>query len=90
MELHKLVVLIGQSLAQGHGIAIPGTSVCRRTRKVGPAIAARGQHGVFGTDTMQGTVLHVQGNDSHAGLSVVTHQQVQTKVFDKVGRIKGQ
>lgn len=89
MELHKLIVLTGKSLAHGHGVSVAGAGVCRSAGKVGSPVATRGQDGIFGLDTMNGTVLHVHGHDADAG-SVVIHDKIKGKVFDKVCGIKGE
>ena len=89
MELHKLIVLIGQSLSKGHGVAISGARVRRSTRKVAAPVPTGRQHRVGGVNTVDGAVFHVEGHHPNTA-SVVVHHQVQRKVFDKVCRIKGQ
>mmetsp|Transcript_1013 Transcript_1013/g.1590 ORF Transcript_1013/g.1590 Transcript_1013/m.1590 type:complete len:256 (-) Transcript_1013:167-934(-) len=90
MELDEFVVLIGKSLAQGHCVSVSSTSVCRCAGKVSSSVPARGQDGVFGLNTMKGTVFHVECHDPDAFLPVLTHQQIQTKILDKVRGIKCQ
>mmetsp|Transcript_5685 Transcript_5685/g.12410 ORF Transcript_5685/g.12410 Transcript_5685/m.12410 type:complete len:630 (-) Transcript_5685:553-2442(-) len=90
MELHKLVVLVGDSLAQGHGVSIARAGVCRSTGKVGPSVSAGGQHRVLGPDSVYGPVFHVEANDPDAFAAIVRHEQVQAEVLDEIGRVKGQ
>jgi hypothetical protein len=73
MELYKFVVLIGQSLAQGHGIPISRTGMRRGAGKVGASIAARGEDRILGPNPMQGPIFHVQTQDAHDCRSILTH-----------------
>jgi hypothetical protein len=73
MELYKFIVLIGQSLAQGHGISISRTGICRGAGKVGASIAARGEYGILGPNPMQGPIFHIQIQDTHDRRSIFTH-----------------
>lgn len=84
MELDKLQVLQGETGSDDHGVTVSGTSVGRGTGKVSSTVTAGGQDGLVRSESVQGTVLEVQGDDTDA-LSVL-HQEVQGKVLDeKVG-----
>jgi hypothetical protein len=87
MELNEFIILIGESFAQGHGITISGTGMRRSAGEKSSTVATRSQHRVLGTNSMNGSVFHVEGNDPDT-LIVWRHEQVQTKVLNKVGGIK--
>jgi len=53
-----------------------------RAAEVGTAIAASGQDGVVGEESVESAVLLVVGEDTSA--LTVLHDQVQGKVFDEV------
>mmetsp|Transcript_30869 Transcript_30869/g.65337 ORF Transcript_30869/g.65337 Transcript_30869/m.65337 type:complete len:416 (-) Transcript_30869:68-1315(-) len=89
MELHEFRILIRQSGTHGHGISISGTSMRTRTRKVGPSIPPRSQHGILGLNAMNRPIFHIQRRGTHA-LSIGSHEQIHGKVFDKVRGIKRQ
>jgi hypothetical protein len=89
MELYKLIVLIGELLAERHGIAIACARVCGSTRKEGPAVTTRGEHRILGVNAMNGPVFHIQGHDADASTFLV-HDQVKGEVLDKVSGIKGE
>jgi hypothetical protein len=88
MELHKLQILQRQTSTGDHGIAITRASVCGRAREVGPSVTTSRENGLVGTETVKGSVLHVEGNDTDT--LAVLHNQVQGEVFDKVLRVMSQ
>mmetsp|Transcript_26177 Transcript_26177/g.71816 ORF Transcript_26177/g.71816 Transcript_26177/m.71816 type:complete len:667 (-) Transcript_26177:261-2261(-) len=90
VELNKLVVLVGDPLAERHGVSVPRAGVGRGAGKVGPAVPAGGQNRVLGADPVHAPVLHVQHNDADALGPVLAHEQIQAKVLDEIGRVKGQ
>jgi hypothetical protein len=91
MELYKFIVLIVQSgHAQGHGIAIARARVCRGARKVGATIAAGREHGILGMNAMNCAVFHVETNNAQTGRVIGIHDEIQTKVFNKIRGIKRQ
>ena len=88
VELHELGVFQRQPRAQRHGDAVTRARVRRRRVEVRAAVAARRQHRVGRAEAVQAAVLHAHGDHAHA--PPLVHQQVQRKVLDKVGRVKGQ
>lgn len=72
MELHKFMILTGQSLANGHGVTVAGARVGRSTGKVGTTISPRRQDGILGLDAVNGPVFHVHGHDTDTS-SVIIH-----------------
>jgi hypothetical protein len=89
MELHKFVILTGQSGPQRHGISIASTSVRRGTTEISPAISTSRQDSILGKDAMNCSIFHIERHDSDTSATGI-HEQLQTKVFNKVGGIKGQ
>jgi hypothetical protein len=84
MELHEFQILQRKSGANNHGIAVSGASVGTRAAKVRPPIPASRQHSLVSSESVKGSILHVEGNN--ADTFTVLHDQIQSKVFDeKVG-----
>lgn len=54
VELDELEVLEGQPGARSHGTAIASAGVRRSGRKVGAAVASRGEHGLMGSEAVEG------------------------------------
>merc|ERR1719231_1419817 len=90
MELNKFVVLVGNSLSKSHGISITRAGVGGSATEIGSAVATSRKNCVLGADAMNASVFHVESHDSDALLSVLAHEEIQTKIFDEVSRVKGQ
>ncbi len=90
MELDEFVVLVGNSLSESHGISVSRAGVGRGTTEIGTPITTSCKNSILGANSVDGSVFHVEGNDTNALLSVLAHEQIHTKVFDKVSRVKGQ
>ena len=89
MKLHEFIVLIGDSLSHCHGIPISSTCVSRCAAEICTSISSSGQDSVFGMDSMNCSIFHIQGHDSNTR-SFLVHHEIHGKVFNKVSRIKGQ
>ena len=87
MELDKFIVLIGQSLSERHGVTIARAGVCGGAGKITPSVPTRGQDRVGRMDAMDRTIFHIQGHDTNT-TTILFHDQVQRKVFNKVRGIK--
>mmetsp|Transcript_12168 Transcript_12168/g.17734 ORF Transcript_12168/g.17734 Transcript_12168/m.17734 type:complete len:264 (+) Transcript_12168:750-1541(+) len=89
MKLYKLWILISKTGPHHHGVSISSTGMCRSTGKVSSSISSRGQNGVLRMNTVDGSIFHVQGHDTHT-FSLLRHHQIHCKVFNEVCGIKRQ
>jgi len=79
VELNELQVLVVQPCASDGCIAIPSASVCAGATLLGSPLPARGQHGVFSSEAVDGTIRHVHADDSDA--LAVLHDEVQEELL---------
>lgn len=63
-------------------LTVSSTSVSGCTREEGSSVSSGGKDCVLGTETMDGSVLEVHGNDSDA--SSVLHDEVKGEILDEV------
>ena len=84
VELHKLEVLVLETGAGDHGVAVAGASVGGGGGEVRAAVPTGGEHGVLAVEAVQGAVLLAHGQHTHA-FTLVVHDEIQRKVLDKVG-----
>ena len=82
MELHELHVLQRQAGAQHHGVAVARAGMRRRRGKIGAAIAAGGQHGERGAETMDRAVVELQADDA-AATAFRIHDEIDGEIFDE-------
>jgi hypothetical protein len=64
VELDELEVLHGQALADDHGAAVAGAGVRGGAGLIGSAVAAGGEAGVAGPDSVDGAVGDVHAHDA--------------------------
>jgi hypothetical protein len=84
MELHEFQILQRKTGAGSHRIAVARTSVGTRAAEVCAPVAASRQHSLVCSESVEGPVLHVYGDD--ANTFTVLHDQIKCKIFDeKVG-----
>lgn len=81
VELDKLQILEGKAGSGDHGHTVTSTGVGRGTGEVGSSVTTGGQNGLVGSESMQGSVLLVVGNDTDTG--AVLHEQVHGEVLNK-------
>ena len=81
MELNELQILQWQTSSGDHGVTIARAGVCTRATEVSASIASSSQDSLVSTETVEGTVLHIQGDDANA-LSAL-HDEVEGEVFDE-------
>lgn len=81
MELNEFQILQRQTGAGDHGVTISRTSVSTRTTEVGTAITSGGQNSLVSTEAVEGSILHVQGDD--ANTFAVLHNEVKSKIFNE-------
>jgi hypothetical protein len=89
VELNEFIVLLGQSGSHGHGIAVSGTGVGTSATEVSTSVSSSGKNGILGLDSVDGSIFHIERNDSNAS-TIVVHDQIQTEVLDEIGGIKGE
>ena len=89
MELHEFHVLQRQACTQHHGIAVARTGMRRSRREEGAAITARREDHQRGTEAVNFTRRHVDGDDAAADAFLI-HDEVDGKIFDVEFRIVAQ
>ena len=87
--LNKLRVLVSETSAHCHRVPITSARVRRRAAEIGTPVSTRRQHSVRGVDPVNVTSLHIHGHGTNT-LPLVIHYQIQGKVLDEIGRVKGQ
>lgn len=55
--------------------------MCARTAEVGTTITSGSQNSLVSTETVEGSVLHVQGDD--ANTFAILHDEVKSKIFNE-------
>jgi len=81
MELDKLQILEGEAGTGNHGISVTSAGVGRGAGEVGTTVSSGGKDGLVRAETVKGSVLHVQGEDTTA--LAVLHDEVQGEVLDE-------
>lgn len=81
MKLNELQILQWQTGTGDHGVTISRTGVCTRTTEVGAAITSGSQNSLVSTEAVEGSVLHVQGDDANA--FAILHDEVKSKIFNE-------
>ncbi len=85
MKLHEFKILQRQPCTRNHSITIARARVRARAAKVSPSISASGKDGFVCTEAVEGTIFHVEGNNTDA--LAILHYKVERKVFDEKVRI---
>ena len=85
MELDEFEILERQSSTNYHGVAITRARVRASAAEICSSVTSRGEDGLVGAETVKGTVLHVQRNDTDT--FSVLHNQVQREVFNEEVRV---
>lgn len=88
VELHEFQILQRKTSTGDHGVTVTRASVCRRAREVGSSVSTSGEDSLVRTEAVEGSVLHVEGNDTNT--LAVLHDQVQREVFDEILRVMSQ
>lgn len=81
MELNEFQILQRKTCTGNHSIAVTRAGVCTRAAKVSSSISTGSQDGLVGPEAVEGTVFHVECNDTDT--FAVLHDQVEGKVFDE-------
>lgn len=85
VELDELQILQRKAGTSDHSVAITRASVCTCAAEVGTSITTSRQNGLVGTETVEGTILHVQSNDTDT--LAILHDQVKGEVLDEEVRV---
>lgn len=64
-----------------HGIAVTRASVGTCAAEVGTTITTSGEDGLVTAETVEGTILHVESDNTNT--LAVLHDQVESEVFDE-------
>lgn len=88
MELHKFQILRRQTLTRDQSSTITSACVSRGAGEEGTSIATGGNNRVLGTETMQATILQIDGQN--AATLVILEDQIQSKVLHKVVAVVAQ
>lgn len=84
MELHELKILQWQACAGNHRITIASARMRARATEVRPPITASCEYCLMRTESVEGTIFHVERN--YADALAVLHYEIERKEFDeKVG-----
>jgi hypothetical protein len=81
VELNKLQILEGETGTGNHGVTITSAGVSRGAREVGTSVSSGGEDGLVRAETVKGTILHVQSEDTTA--LAVLHDEIQSEVLDE-------
>ena len=81
MELDELQILQRKTSTSNHSVTVTRASVCTRAAEVGTSVTTSCQNGLVGTEAVEGTVLHVQSNDTDT--LAVLHDEIKREVFDE-------
>jgi len=81
MELNELQILERETGTGNHGVTVTSASVSRCAGEVGASVSSGGKDGLMGAEAVEGTILHVQGENTTA--LTVLHDQIQGKVLDE-------
>jgi len=81
VELHELKILQGKSSTRDHSATVSSASVSRGSREVSASVTTGGKNGLVSTKFVDGSVLHIHGDDTVA-LTIV-HHQVECEVLDE-------
>ena len=81
VELDEFQVLEGKAGASNHGITVARARVRTRATEVSASITTSRQDGLVCTETVKGTVFHIQRNNTDA--LAILHDQVKGKVLDE-------
>ena len=85
MELNEFKILQRKTSTGDHSVTITSTCVCTRAREVSTSITTGGKNGLVCPETVKGTILHVQRNNTNT-LSIL-HDEVESEVFDEEVRV---
>lgn len=88
MELDELQILQRKSSTDDHSVTISRASVGTCAAEVGSSVTTGSQNGLVRTEAVQGTVFHVERNDTDT--LAVLHDQVQREVLDEEVRVVAQ
>jgi hypothetical protein len=81
MELNKLQILKWKARSCDHGIAVTRAGVRTGTAEVCTAISTSSENGIVRSEPMEGTIFHVQSDDTDT-LSFV-HNEIKRKIFNE-------
>jgi len=79
VELHELEILVPEISACDGGISVSGAGVSAGAGLLRATLAAGGEHGVFGSEAVEGAVGHIHGE--HADALAVLHDEVEQEVL---------
>ena len=81
VELNELQILQRKTSTSNHGISVSGACVCARAAEVRSSISTSSEYSLVCPESVQGTVLHVKSDDTHA--LAILHNQVQSEVLNE-------
>ena len=85
MELDEFKVLQRQACPCNHSITIARACVRARAAEVSSSVPASCKHCFVRTETVEGTIFHVEGN--YTDTLTILHYKVERKEFDEKVRI---
>jgi hypothetical protein len=81
VELHELQILERETSTDDHCISVTRAGMCASAAEIGTSITTSSEHSLVCTETVESSVLHVEGNNTNT--LAVLHNQVQSEVFDE-------